>query len=152
MSILFTIIFISSSINLAFSLECYTCDNEVFTITNQYTKRTCRIAPKSCAIEQDTCLSVVEWKIRPNSIRGERSYYVTKSCGTKVDCEKMRDRFEIISRRNRNYDRIYVDCCSGDECNLNVRLKASSLSGNFVIISILAFIVISSQKMSGVSL
>jgi lymphocyte antigen 6 complex locus protein D/E/F/G6/H len=49
--------------------------------------------------------------------RGERRHFISKTCETSENCQKMLYAFTPVCTRNWYDDWTCVECCKGDRCN-----------------------------------
>lgn len=134
----FLLIFGIQIINIgkqATALECYICQNQ------DVNQDKCGQTVKICDVEQEQCLTEVRWGSVPQwSPSGQKQYYISKRCATKVECNEA-----IVDKQNK-CDRIgYNDwncttCCSGDKCNYYVTLDGSVISPTNKLILISGFV------------
>lgn len=122
------LIFISNT----FALECYVCNEQ------EENNDKCSKTVKQCNETEDTCASYIFWtspvEMTP---RGERRFFLTKTCETSANCQKMMYAFTPICTRNWYDDWSCVECCKGDRCNKYVILGATGLSSSIKLLIIM---------------
>jgi len=112
---------------VGYALECYTCERQ------DSNRDKCIKTTKQCEQFQDACTSYIQWGVPPYwTPRGDRIYFISKSCDTRQGCERRKAATQSACKRDWYNDWACVECCTGDLCNYYVTLGAGTVKANVV--------------------
>ncbi|CAG9783628.1 unnamed protein product [Diatraea saccharalis] len=104
------------------SLECYVCENQ------EDNSEKCVKTIKTCAYNEDVCLTEIRWGSTPYWSQGaKKQYYVSKRCSNITECALTRQRFMPLCTHIWYQDWACSDCCQGDRCNYYVISGSSTV-------------------------
>lgn len=111
------------------SLQCYVCNNQ------DGNEEKCLYTIKTCAYNEDRCMSTIRWSTTPYWTQGaEKQYYVSKMCATEAQCTKEIKDSMTLCHYIWYEDWKCAECCQGDRCNYYITLGSGNVKANLLLI------------------